>query len=217
MAGLRERKKQRTRRALINAALRLFEEKGYAETTLAEIAAEAEVSTRTFFSYFASKEDLVFYDGPERLEKALSLLAGRRPGEPPSGLLLRLINASFDWAFQNGDLTFEEAELRMRLVMTEPTLQARALLHLFDSQLKLAKALHDAFPEELDLVEAASAVGALFGSVKLAVMANLEHDRSIEQIWETARRAAELTLAGLWSIDEKAASRVRADPPGMAS
>ncbi|WP_188192827.1 TetR/AcrR family transcriptional regulator [Nonomuraea sp. SYSU D8015] len=217
MAGLRERKKQRTRRALIEAALRLFEEKGYAETTLAEIAAEADVSTRTFFSYFTSKEDLVFYDGQERLEKALALLATRRPGEPPSALLVRLIDASFDWAAQDGALTFEETELRTRLVMTEPALQARALLLLFDSQIKLAHALHDAFPEEIDLVEAATAVGALFGSVKLAVVANLEHDRSIEQIWETARRAAELTLAGLRSIDEKAASRVRADRPGMAS
>jgi AcrR family transcriptional regulator len=217
MAGLRERKKQRTRRALIEAALRLFEEKGYAETTLAEIAAEAEVSTRTFFSYFAGKEGLIFHDGPERLEKALALLATRRPGETPSALLLRLIDASFEWAAQDGDLTLEEAQLRTRLIMTEPGLQARGLLLLFDSQLKLARALRDAFPGELDLVEAATAVGSLIGSVKLAVMANLEHDRSIEQIWGTARRAAELTLAGLRAIDEKAASRVRADPHGMAS
>ncbi|HEX4812761.1 MAG TPA: helix-turn-helix domain-containing protein [Nonomuraea sp.] len=217
MAGLRERKKQRTRRALIEAALRLFEEKGYAETTLAEIAAEAEVSTRTFFSYFGSKEDLVFYDGPERLARAQALVAGRRPGERPTALLLRLINASLDWASQGGELTREEAELRMQLVMTEPALQGRALLELFDTQLKLAAALRASYADELDEVEAAAAVGALVGAVKLAVIANLDHDRSMPEIWATARRAAELALGGLRSLDERAGSRLRSEPPGMAS
>ncbi|MDP4506352.1 TetR/AcrR family transcriptional regulator [Nonomuraea turcica] len=217
MAGLRERKKQRTRRALIDAALRLFEEKGYAETTLAEIATEAEVSTRTFFSYFSGKEDLIFHDSAERLELMLALVASRRPEEAPTTLLLRLIDQSLVWAAQSGELTFEEAELRTRLVMTEPALQARGLLLLFDSQLKLAEALRDAFPGEVDLVEAAAAVGALIGAVKLAVMANLGNDRSIDQIMRTARRAAELALDGLRALDERAASRVRADRHGMAS
>ncbi|MGP3916100.1 TetR/AcrR family transcriptional regulator [Nonomuraea sp. 10N515B] len=217
MAGLRERKKQRTRRALIDAALRLFEEKGYAETTLAEIATEAEVSTRTFFSYFSGKEDLIFHDSAERLELMLALVASRRPEEAPTSLLLRLIDQSLVWAAQSGELTFEEAELRTRLVMTEPALQARGLLLLFDSQLKLAEALRDAFPGEVDLVEAAAAVGALIGAVKLAVMANLGNDRSIDQIMRTARRAAELALDGLRALDERAASRVRADRHGMAS
>ncbi|TMR03096.1 TetR family transcriptional regulator [Nonomuraea turkmeniaca] len=217
MVGLRERKKERTRRALIEAALRLFEEKGYAETTLAEIAAEAEVSTRTFFSYFSGKEDLVYYDSQDRLERALELMATRRPEEAPTGLLHRLVDQSIIWAVQGGGLTFEEAELRTRLVMTEPSLQARGLLLLFDSQVKLAKALHDAFPGELDLVEAASAVGALIGAMKLAMMANLENVRSINELVGTARRAAELTLDGLRALDERAASRARADQRGIAS
>ncbi|MGN9839515.1 TetR/AcrR family transcriptional regulator [Nonomuraea sp. H19] len=201
MAGLRERKKERTRRALIDAALRLFEEKGYDETTLAEIAAEAEVSTRTFFSYFASKEDVIFHDGQDRLERALALLANRGPGESPTGLLLRYVNDSFIWATEYEDLTFEDARLRVRLVMTQPALQARALFLLFDSQLKLAKALQEAFPDRLDAVQASAAVGALIGAVKLAVMANLDNDRSLEDIWDTARRAAEIALSGLRSID----------------
>jgi AcrR family transcriptional regulator len=217
MVGLRERKKQRTRRALIEAALRLFEEKGYDETTLAEIAAEAEVSTRTFFSYFAGKEDLIFYDGQDRLDRALALLTTRGPGESPTGLLLRIVDESLAWAVEYEGLTFEEATLRTRLIMTQPALQARALFLLFDSQVKLAKALHEAFPDRLDRVQAAAAVGGLIGSVKLAVMANLDHDRTLDEISATARRAAELTLAGLRSIDENPPSRVRADRPGMAS
>ncbi|WP_084265426.1 TetR family transcriptional regulator [Actinomadura macra] len=83
LAGLRERKKQRTRLALIDAALELFLAQGYEETTIDEIVAAVEVSQRTFFRYFATKEDVVTaflseYD--KVLEEALS---SRPPGERP--------------------------------------------------------------------------------------------------------------------------------------
>ncbi|MFI7223776.1 TetR/AcrR family transcriptional regulator [Nonomuraea angiospora] len=197
--GLRERKKQRTRRALIEAALRLFDEKGFDETTLAEIAAEADVSTRTFFSYFASKEDVVFYDSARKMELAAAALAGRAPGEAPGDVLLRIVEESLTWLTTYEELTFEDAELRIRLVLKEPTLRARALVMLLESQSTLARALREAYPE-LDPVEAAAAVGAMFGAVKLAVVADLGHDLSAEQMASTARRAAEIALAGLRSL-----------------
>ena len=58
--GLRERKKQRTRQAIVEAATGLFAERGYAETTLAEVAEAAEVSLSTIFNYFPGKPDIVF-------------------------------------------------------------------------------------------------------------------------------------------------------------
>jgi AcrR family transcriptional regulator len=197
--GLRERKKQRTRRALVEAALRLFDEKGFDETTLAEIAAEADVSTRTFFSYFASKEDVVFYDSARKMELATATLADRAPGESPGDVLLRIVEESLTWLTTYEELTLEDAELRIRLVLKEPTLRARALVMLLESQTTLARALREAYPE-LDQVEAAAAVGAMFGAVKLAIFADLGHDLSAEQMWSTARRAAEITLAGLRSL-----------------
>ena len=77
--GLRERKKLRTRRAIAGAALRLFAERGYEETTISDIAAAAEVSPRTFFSYFPSKEDVVFAEMDERLADVRAGLAERPP------------------------------------------------------------------------------------------------------------------------------------------
>jgi AcrR family transcriptional regulator len=72
--GLRERKKARTRQAIRDAAVELFVARGYHETTISDIAERAEVSDRTFFSYFPSKESVLFADlkpAFDRLEEML--------------------------------------------------------------------------------------------------------------------------------------------------
>src|SRR5256886_8083914 len=79
--GLRERKKQRTRETIAGAARELFAERGYHATTLPEIAEAADVSTRTIFSYFPSKEDILFSDFPIMKEALAQALAERPEGE----------------------------------------------------------------------------------------------------------------------------------------
>jgi AcrR family transcriptional regulator len=79
--GLRERKKEQTRQAIRETALRLFGERGFEAVTLVEIAEQANVSVATLFNYFPRKEDLV-YAGMEAYELALiSAIRDREPGE----------------------------------------------------------------------------------------------------------------------------------------
>src|SRR3712207_3821644 len=79
--GLRERKKQRTREAIVGAAMRLFAERGYDATTITDIAAAADIAPRTFFAYFPSKEAVVFHDFDEVYEGFAERLRSRPLGE----------------------------------------------------------------------------------------------------------------------------------------
>ena len=80
--GLRERKKRRTRQALIDAALRLYQERGLDGVTVAEITRIADVAPRTFFAYFESKEDVFLGRGDERVELLIEAIRARDRGEP---------------------------------------------------------------------------------------------------------------------------------------
>jgi AcrR family transcriptional regulator len=121
--GLRARKRHRTRQALEDAALRLFAERGFAATTVAQIAAEADVSERTFFHHFASKEDVVLGDFEARLVRLTELLATRPPDEPPTTAIRRaLLEVAEDYQAER-----ERLLLRARLTLATPSVLARSL------------------------------------------------------------------------------------------
>ena len=82
--GRRERKKAQTRRALADAAMRLFTERGYDNVGVREVAEEADVAVTTLFKRFPSKEALVFDGDADREARTSSTpFAARRPGSSP--------------------------------------------------------------------------------------------------------------------------------------
>ncbi|GHH84303.1 TetR family transcriptional regulator [Streptomyces sulfonofaciens] len=94
--GLRERKKQRTREALLRAALELFVSQGYEQTTVDEIAEAVDVSQRTFFRYFAGKEDAAFAVQAMTESHFVRALRARPADEPPLEALRRAVLESWD-------------------------------------------------------------------------------------------------------------------------
>ncbi|MBH5338526.1 TetR family transcriptional regulator [Streptomyces pactum] len=208
--GLRERKKQRTRRALIDAAVRLVAERGYEETTVAEIAAAADVSTRTFFSYFPGKEDVLFADSQERVDALVRAVGGRRPGETVAQLLLRALRTSVVSPDAAADLTGELPSLRVRLILASPALRARALHWLFEAQRQLTGALLAACGDEIDEAEASAAVGALAGALINTALVRLARGATADELRTALDRAATVALGGLAGLGAGAAS---APPP----
>jgi len=81
-ASLRERKKLATRRLLRRTALSLVAERGLANVTVEDIATAADVSPRTFFNYFPSKEAVLFGGDPERAAALRDGVASYRAGRP---------------------------------------------------------------------------------------------------------------------------------------
>ncbi|MGK5681902.1 TetR family transcriptional regulator [Actinoplanes sp. URMC 104] len=121
-AGLRERKKARTRIAIRDAAMRLFTEQGYASTTVEQIAEAAEVSPSTFFRYFPTKEDVVVADDYDPM--ILAAIRAQPAGMPVLEAVLQGMRQVF------GSLTEDEwvsEKRRQDLFRTVPELRGRQL------------------------------------------------------------------------------------------
>ncbi len=132
----RSQNKDRTRRALLDAADELFLAKGYEATTLDEICEKAGISLRTFFRYFESKRDLALYENMRNMSRLRELLA--RPHTPEQ--LLDELEALYDFMaleFEQGD----EARRRLFRMAGEPELAGRSLMLDLDTETRIAAAL----------------------------------------------------------------------------
>lgn len=182
--GLRERKKQQTRAALQDAALRLFSEKGYDNTTVEEIADAADVSYRTFFRYFASKEEVLEADFTDLFERMSVALSAR--GDTPLFDTLMAVGVEMASEFE------ARAEFvlgRDRLVLATPVLAARVLL----LQAGMHARLYDLVAGELavegeDEVQVRLVMGAVHGVFDAAVAVWMEAagTRSLVALFEDA-------------------------------
>lgn len=125
MAGLRERKKQRTRELLAETARRLFAERGFERVTVAEIAREAEVSEQTVFNYFPTKEDLVYWRLGTFEEELLAAVRDRPPGEPVLAAFGRFLLAQRGLLGRTDPEAREHLAAVTRMIAESPALLAR--------------------------------------------------------------------------------------------
>jgi AcrR family transcriptional regulator len=123
--GLRERRKALTAAELEAAAYRLFAERGFDNVTVDDIAAEADVSRRTFFRYFASKEDVLLADHFVQLARLREAMDARPTDEPiVTALRNALLSLTSDFEERK-----EKVIIRGRIMRDTPSLQARSLVH----------------------------------------------------------------------------------------
>ena len=183
---------------MIDAAVELFERDGYERTTIAGIAAAAEIGTRTFFSYFASKEELLFPENEDRIRATLTAIAERAPGDTPADVLLRALDTVGD---TSDDMTGRLARLRTQVMRDIPAVMGRGLQLQLAGQGEIARALAAAYPDRLDPISAAAMAGAFIGAVTAALLALFDdpaHPTDPTELRDTLRQA---TAAGLrqWS------------------
>lgn len=166
MSGLRERKKERTRADIQWHALRLFRERGYAATTVGQIAEAAGVSQSTFFRYFASKEDAVLRDVYD------AQIVGEFAAQPPDLSPLRAACAAIHavYARMSGDDATRERE-RHLLIRSTPELRSRLVDSLGEGIRTLADTAAERAGRRRGDFAARTLAGALVGVTLSAMLA----------------------------------------------
>jgi AcrR family transcriptional regulator len=141
-AGLRARKRERTRDAIADAAISLFLARGFDDVPVADIAARAEVSKPTLFRYFPAKEDLVLHRIADHNGEAARVVRGRPPGVSPLAALHRHFLDGLDRRDPVTGLNDHPEVLAFHeMVFTTPSLAGRLNQYTLDDEEALAAAL----------------------------------------------------------------------------
>lgn len=220
--GLRERKKQRTREAILETALRLFGERGFDAVSVAEIADAVEVSVRTVYNYFPTKEHIVF-DRMEAFEAALlAAIRDRGPGESALEAFRRFVLTSS--VRLEAEQASEVVATAARMITASPALQAHEHQVLTRYTHSLAALLAEetgASPDDAEPWIAANALmgvhRALLDDARRRALAGRRPRRLAREVRRTAEGALALLEHGLGGYaprDESAAEE--REPTGPA-
>ncbi|MFJ4808023.1 TetR family transcriptional regulator [Streptomyces longwoodensis] len=167
METLRERKKQRTREALLRAALQLFTTRGYERTTVDDVADAVGVSQRTFFRYFAGKEEAAFAVQDLVEERFVAAVRARPADETPLEALRHALTEGWDRLSEDvEDVVPVELYLRMyRLIESTPVLLAAHLRRSADTEDRIARVLAEREGLDVDADPRPRIAVAVFGGV----------------------------------------------------
>jgi len=198
--GLRETKKQETRREIADTAMRLFVQRGFDRVTVAEVAAEARVSEKTVFNYFPTKEDLFFDEVPEREDAIVETVRSRTPGESVVAALRRLQAGECPRLCSQGFAVFA------RIIEESPALQAKELEVMAQLTTTLAGALRDeAGVHEVDAqIAAGMLVGVhwqLFRSARTQALTGRHGPAAVRKLRSDLDRAYRLLEHGLGALE----------------
>jgi AcrR family transcriptional regulator len=204
--GLRETKKEETRREIADTAMRLFVQRGFDHVTVAEVAAAARVSEKTVFNYFPTKEDLFFDEVPQRQAALVAAIQGRAEGESIVTALRRLQAAQCPRLASPGFATFA------RIIEESPALQAKELEVMALLTGTLAGAIRDELrvPEIDAQVAANMLVGVhwqLFRTARAQALAGRHGPAAVRRLRSDLERAYRLLEHGLGSLEGLAAER----------
>ena len=158
--GRRERKKQATRQALQDAALRLVAERGLDQVTVEDISEAADVATRTFFNYFSSKEEALLGNSPRNVAAVHRLVVERPAGESPLEAVCQVLRSMILELAERR----EESLLRQQVIERHPGLLARQL----GVYASFERALAAAVTERLGPERADPSYARLVGAVAVA-------------------------------------------------
>jgi AcrR family transcriptional regulator len=187
--SLRDRKKERTRRVIQAEALRLFTEQGFEATTIEEIAAAADVAPRTFFRYFPTKEDVVFWPVYR------PLLAGLMAARPHESAVRALFHAIVDGLSAFYDQDRERVLDRLKLAFRTPALHPR----LRQEQATTAQAMAAVLAQRLGMSPDKLEVRAMAAAVAAALWVAVEEWQAVDdqvELGPLIQRALNTVLAG---------------------
>lgn len=188
--GLRERKKQRTREAIAEAALELFLARGFDNVSVAEVAEAAEVSKRTLFKYFPAKEDLVVQRFADHQDESARYVRARRPGESALAALERgWLDTLTRQDPISGLCDVPDVVSFYRLIISTDSLAARLRRYAQASEAVLTEALIEAGYPPLRARLVAAQVGALETVLMGENSRKIAEGRTADDVYPEARAA----------------------------